>query len=120
MLVLERHELTLVGAGAGDADRRTIERREEGSVRHFRAYLVEERLKAEIDPGGRRCIMVRWQEKFWLEQLDEGPRIIDLRVGDRVHLIGDDGDIDGAELFSERLHARRDRSGAADEHGLET
>jgi hypothetical protein len=41
---------------------------------------------------------MRRQEQLRLEQLDEGPRIGDLRVGDRVHLIGDDGDIDRAEL----------------------
>ena len=64
--------------------------------------------------------MVRWQEKPRLEQFDERPRIVDLRVGDRVHLIGDDGDINRAELLGERPHARRDRSCAADEHGLET
>src|SRR5215831_19456117 len=111
--------LALVGAGTGNADRRTIERREESRVRHIRAYLIEERLEAEIDPSGRRCIMVRWQEELRLEQLDEGPRITDLRLGDGVHLIGDNGDIDGAEFFGESAHPGRDRSGAADEHGPE-
>ena len=87
-LVLERDDLALVGTGAHDANRRTIERRKEGRVRHVRAYFVEERFEAEINPGRRRRIVVRWQEKLWFEQLDERPRITDLRVGDRVDLIG--------------------------------
>jgi len=35
--------------------------------------------------------MVRWQEELRLEQFDERPHIVDLRIGDRVHLIGDNG-----------------------------
>src|SRR6516165_2384157 len=118
--VLERYNLAFVRAGARDANRRPIKRRKKGRVRHIRSYLVEERLETEIDPGGRRCVVMRRQEKLGLEQLDEGPCVVDLRVSHRVHLIGDDGDIHRAEFFGKRPHARRDWAGAAIEHGLET
>jgi hypothetical protein len=38
------------------------QRRKEGRARHVRTYLVEERFEAEVNPGRRRGIMVRWQE----------------------------------------------------------
>jgi hypothetical protein len=57
-LVLERHDLALVGAPAGDAHRRAIERREKGRARHVGADLVEHRLEAEIDPGRRSGVVI--------------------------------------------------------------
>src|SRR5262249_25894625 len=119
-LIFERHHLALVGPTARDADRRAIERREEKGTRHVAADLVEQRLKSEVDPGGRRRIVVCRQEQFWFEQFDERPRVADLRIGDRVDLISHGGHVDRPELFGERPHARRDRSGAADEDGFES
>jgi hypothetical protein len=66
-LIFERLDFAFVGAAACHADRRTIERRQECSVRHIPANLVEERLKAKVHPCGRRRIMVRGQEKPRLE-----------------------------------------------------
>ena len=81
--------------------------------------LAKQRLKPEVDPGRRRGIVMRRQEQLWLEQLDERPRVVDLCVGDRMHLIGDDCYIHRSKLFGERPHARGDRSGAADEDSFE-
>ena len=49
--------------------------------------------------------MMRRQKQLRLEQLDERPSILDLRGGDGVDLIGNDGDIDRAELLGKRLDA---------------
>src|SRR5262245_26092682 len=117
-LIFERQHLALVGPTARHADRRAIEGRKKSGIRHVASELVEQRLESEVDPGGRRRIVVRRQEQFWFEQLDERPRVADLRIGDRMDLIRHGGHVDRPELFGERPHARRDRSSAPDEDAL--
>lgn len=88
--VLEPNHLPLIGPCASDADRRTIKRREECRARHFGADFVEHRLKAKVNPGRRCRVVVGGKVQLRFEQLDERPRIADLRVGHRVHLVGND------------------------------
>src|SRR5215813_6461054 len=76
-LVLERDDLALVGARAGNADRRAIERCEKRRAGHLGAELVEQRLEPEVDPGGRRGVVMGGQEQLRLEQLDDRPGVLD-------------------------------------------
>jgi len=57
-LVLERDHIALIGTGRGHTDRRAIERGEKLGAGHLGANFIEQRLEANIDPCGRRGVVM--------------------------------------------------------------
>src|SRR5262249_5824323 len=79
---------------------------------------LEQRLDAEVDESPENLVVMSRHEDARPEQLDELESDGDLRLRDRMALIGHDGDVNRSELLRERAHALGDGAGAVDPYEL--
>src|SRR5437879_3999657 len=108
----EPHHLAALRPIRPDADRAAVKWRQKTRARHVGADLFQQRLDAEIDPAAEARVVVRRQIELRLEELDQREGFADLALSDGVRLVGDDGDVDGADLLGELAVAVGDRTGA--------